>query len=248
MPWKIKNLCIAHLCVALLVTSLFLHPFRTWWEPLDQGFFRIVNGWISTTPFWQHFWAMANHRLTDFIIEDVGFLLLFTWILIKTPRALRIRKAAECIFVLLFGIFIILFANELFFRQIVHIQRKSPTLVMDSFTKLSDSITWLKIKTESLKSFPGDHATTTLLSMVGFFYLTKGQRKIFFVAFLFGVFLSLPRLVVGAHWLTDVLIGSGSIVITLFSWAFYTPLANRVIRSLESGLGKLFTSKARSFS
>lgn len=237
--WKITPLILVHLIIAAAIATLFSSDFYGFWEPIDKEFARFVNSWISKTPLWQNFWAMANHRLTDFLIEDLGFLLLFFWIIASTPKTLRIRKIAECLFILLFGACVILLANELIFRRFLFIQRKSPTLILDSFVRLSDTITWLKIKTESIKSFPGDHATTTLLSIVSFFFLTKGKRKIFFIALCFAIFLSLPRLVVGAHWITDVLIGSGSIVAILYSWAFCTPFAIRSIEVIEKMIRRL---------
>jgi membrane-associated phospholipid phosphatase len=36
----------------------------------------------------------------------------------------------------------------------------------------------------------------------------------------------MPRLITGAHWLSDVLVGSGGIVLFFLSIAFCTPLAN----------------------
>ena len=244
MSWNLQRFFVLCILAALGILSLFHPTTKTLWEPIDQGFFRIVNGWISKTPFWQHFWAMANHRLTDFLIEDLGFVLFFIWILYATPAKERLYKGAECLFILLYGAFIILIANELLFRNLLHIQRASPTLVMEECTRLSTHVTWLKIKTESLKSFPGDHATTALFSILGFLYLTRGKGVIAWVTCGFGLFLALPRLVVGAHWLTDVLIGSGSILILSWALAFCTPLHRYVIDVLYKTLQKLFPKKA----
>ena len=239
MLWKIKMLLTLHILVGLTILSLFLEPVNSLWVPIDQGFFQLANSWIKESFFWQNFWAIANHRLADFLLEDLGFLFLFFWIIYATPAALRQRKTAECLFILIYGAFIILIANEFLFRNLLHIERKSPTLVMDTFTNLSDTVTWLKIKTKSYKSFPGDHATTAILSIVGFFFLAREQRTVRIITLFFGLFLALPRLIVGAHWLTDVLIGSGSIIAICFGWAFCTPLASSCIHIVDRGLDKL---------
>jgi len=40
-------------------------------------------------------------------------------------------------------------------------------------------------------------------------------------------------LITGAHWLSDVLVGSGTITIVTLSWAFCTPLFTRFVDSCE---------------
>ena len=239
-----KMLLFIHLFVIALVTCLFYSLSNSPFSSLDKGCFQFVNGWIQTSHFWQIFWAMANHRGAD-ILEDICFILFFYWIIKATPKAERTRKIAECLFFLLYCASIILIANELLFRVLLHIERKSPTLIVDSFTNLSEKVTWLKVKFKSPKSFPGDHATTALLFITSFIYLARNNIRITVAAILYGIFLCLPRLVVGAHWITDILVGSGSISLIFFSWAFFTPLASTCIKKIENVLGSSFTFKTK---
>jgi len=52
---------------------------------------------------------------------------------------------------------------------------------------------------------------------------------------------SLPRIMSGAHWFTDVAVGSISIVLVVLSWVLLTPLSDKVIAWLEPKLPlKLF--------
>jgi len=236
--WKIKHLLIAHIVPALAIYLLFSTENNVFLY-IDTPIFRFVNSWIKNSAFWQHFWAFANHKGADWIADAV-FIWFFFWTIASTPLLERKRKIAESIFILLYGIIIILLANELLFRCILHIQRNSPSLVLDNFTNLAEQVGWLKVKFKSPKSFPGDHATTALLFLAGFVYLARKQRIISYTAICFAVFLCLPRLVAGAHWATDILIGSGSIVTIFFSWAFYTPLAKSCIALIEHSL---FTKK-----
>ncbi len=237
-PWNVQLLLFTHLLVAILISSLFLESTRFIWIPLDTACFRVLNSLIKDSIISQTFWALANHRLADWV-EDVCFFLLFSWIIFATPKEQRIKKTAECFFILLYSAITILVSNELIFRELLHVQRKSPTLVLDSYVFLPEKITWLKVKAKSLKSFPGDHATTALLSMAGFYYLARNKRLIQIVAITYGILLILPRLIVGAHWITDILIGSGSIVMIAWAWAFFTPLASTCIKSLENLFSKL---------
>lgn len=239
-----KILLFIHLLVVALVFSLFYSLSISPFSYFDKKCFQLVNGWIQSSYLWQTFWAMANHRGAD-LLEDICFLLFFYWIIRASPKSERTRKTAECIFFLLYGAFIILAANEILFRVLLHIERKSPTLLIDSFTNLSEKVTWLKVKFKSPKSFPADHATTALLFITSFFYLARNNIRITIAALLYGIFLCLPRLVVGAHWVTDILVGSGSICLVFFSWAFCTPLASTCIQKIENVLRSALSTKTK---
>ncbi len=239
-----KILIFIHLLVVAMVVGLFYSLSISPFSFLDEKCFQLVNGWIQNSYFWQTFWALANHRGAD-LLEDVCFLLFFYWIIKASPKPERTRKTAECIFFLLYGALIILMANEILFRVLLHIERKSPTLLIDSFTNLAEKVTWLKVKFKSPKSFPADHATTAILFIISFLYLARNNIRITVAAFLYGIFLCLPRLVVGAHWTTDILVGSGSICLIFFSWAFCTPLASTCIQKIENVLRSALLMKTK---
>ena len=231
--WNLKLLFTIYFLVAFFIFTLFCEATQGFWVPLDTGCFRMLNSWIAESTFSQNLWAIANHRMTDWF-EDFVFLLFFTWIIKATPKEVRIRKIAECIFILFFSALVHLAINETLFRGLLHVQRKSPTLILDSFVDLSEKISWIKVKVRSPKSYPGDHATVAILFMAGFLYLARKNFKITCLSFLYGITLILPRLVVGAHWLTDVLFGSVFIVLVPFSLAFCSPLAFFTIQKIEN--------------
>jgi Kdo2-lipid A phosphotransferase len=230
--WNLKALLAGHLLVALVLYTLFPNPNTSIWSSMDRGVFHFLNSCIKDNFFMQNFWAMANHRLADWV-EDILFLFFFVWILVKTPKEERVRKGAESLFVILFAATVIILSKNFIFGSLFHINRKSPTLIVDTFTYLPEKITWLKVKAKSYKSFPGDHATTALLSIVGFFYVARKNRKIQVLTTLYGIFLILPRMIVGAHWISDTLLGSGSTVLLFSLWAFCTPFASLSIRGIE---------------
>ncbi|MBS0627024.1 MAG: phosphatase PAP2 family protein [Verrucomicrobia bacterium] len=239
-----KILLFIHILVSILISSLFYSISKGNPITLDKKCFQLLNSWIQNSSFWQTFWAMANHRMADWV-TDACFLLFFYWIVKASPKTEQIRKAAECLFFLLYSAIIILLTNELLFRGLLHIHRNSPTLVIDSFVNLSEKVTWLKVKFKSPKSFPGDHATLYLLFIASFLYLARKNIKITVTAILYGIFLCLPRLIAGAHWVTDILVGSGSIVIIFFSWAFCTPLASICIQKIENILRLVLSAKTK---
>ena len=238
---KLRALLLCHLVLAVLV-STFLWPFtQVYWDRLDLLFFNFLNQSLEGRPLWQFFWALANHKLMDWV-EDGIVLGFFVAYVLGTAREKRPRALAELLFCTLYIAAIIFFVNRVLFRETLCIHRDSPTLVVDSCIKLSKEIPWMSIKDDSNKSFPGDHATTIILFAA--LFMRYAGRRLGLLACLYTVFRTLPRLIAGAHWLSDVLVGSGAIVLPFLSWALCTPLHTWVIDRFEAFF-RLFTKQQR---
>lgn len=236
---NVKKLLIPPLIVALLYVS-WLNPWtRPLWDALDLKAFTFLNAWVHHSTFWQNFWAFTGHRIMDWI-HDLLMLLFFFFNIYCATEALRKRKIAELIFSALFIAFVICLVNGMIFPEFIHASRKSPTMIDKSAFRLSSVIEWTKVKDHSRKSFPGDHATTAVLFACLIFHL-MGKRA-GWVAVFYAIFFCLPRLVAGAHWLTDNLIGSASIAVIATSLAFGTPFAYRCIDGIE----KIITIRKKS--
>ena len=233
--WKIKQLFLSHLIAAGLVSTIFLTSLYTLlWQSIDESCFKFLNQAISQSAFWQNFWALANHRMGD-LLEDVFFILFLIWLIKTTPPGQKLQKFAEFLFVALLTTAVVLFINNLLFKQIVHIKRYSPSLIFDSLPRLADQVSWIKVKWGSKASFPSDHATTAVMFVVDFLLLSK-RRSLLITVCLYGAFLCCPRMVAGAHWLTDILCGSIAVVLIIFSWALYTPFAAFCIKKIHKSL------------
>src|SRR5579871_4328974 len=228
--WKIKILLLCHFIGALLLASLFWPVTKGYWETIDIAFFKCINSTLRDHPYWQLFWAYANHKLADWV-EDLCILCFFIAYVRQGHRDLRKRKVAELVFIVFYIAAILYFINRVLFRENLDIPRLSPTLVIEDSVHLSDEIPWMKIKDEASKSFPGDHGTTALLFAASFSYLAGWRLGLF--ASLYGAFLCMPRLITGAHWLSDVVVGSGSITIIFLSWMFCTPLFDKATALIE---------------
>jgi membrane-associated phospholipid phosphatase len=211
--------------------SLFLPLTHSLWQAVDTAFFKWINLSLKNRPLWQLFWACANHKLADWI-EDVCILGFFIAYVKQALPAQRPRKLAELLFCTLYIGAVIYFINRLVFRENLIIPRESPTLVVPESILLSKEVSWMAVKDGSSTSFPGDHGTTALLFGAMFSYLSQSWR-LTTLACLYTVFLCLPRLITGAHWLSDIVVGSGTITLITLSWAFYTPLFHRSCQALE---------------
>lgn len=230
LRWKLKPLIFCHLLALFLVWSLFTPPIMKVWQWIDVAFFKAINSTLKDHPTWQLFWALANHKMADWI-EDFCVLIFFIVYVAKAARGFKMRRVCELLFCVLYIGMIIYFVNKTLFRECLEIPRLSPTLTVENSVHLSDEIPWLSIKDDSVKSFPGDHGTTALLFAASFSYFAS--RRLGLAASLYAAFLCLPRLITGAHWLSDVIVGSGSITLIFLSWAFCTPLGECCISGLQ---------------
>jgi membrane-associated phospholipid phosphatase len=66
-----------------------------------------------------------------------------------------------------------------------------------------------------------------------------GVRK-WIAATLFGLYFLLPRLFIGAHWLSDIVLGSLPIALFSIACTYYTPFFHYGVVVIEKGLYKLF--------
>jgi len=228
--WKLKILLLCHSIGAILFITLFLPATKSVWESIDIAFFKMINSTLKDRPNWQLFWALANHKLADWV-EDLCILAFFILHVRAAHKSLRKRKIFELIFCVLYIGAIIYCVNKMFFREHLDLPRLSPTLTVDDSVRLSQEIPWMKIKDDSSKSFPGDHGTTALLFAASFAYLANWRLGI--LASLYAAFLCMPRLITGAHWLSDIIVGSGTITLIFLSWAFCTPLLSKFTHACE---------------
>lgn len=230
--WRLRPLLLCHLAATLLLASLFL-PI---WQPIDHTAFALTNGSLKGHPLWQKFWAFANHPLFIDWFADVCMLGFFTAAILKTPKEERKKRLFQLLFVALFAALTIFFINRVVCRDLLQLRRASPTIAVENCTRLSELIPWLDIKDCSSKSFPSDHATTPLLFAFSFAFYAPRRLKIY--ALLYASFMCLPRLMTGAHWLSDILVGSGAILFISLSWLYFSPLGIR---------GPLFLQKILDF-
>ncbi len=228
--WNLKGLLLCNLLAIFLIGSLTIPFTKHYWDILDVAFFKLINGSLEGHLGPQIFWAIANHKYADWF-EDLCILGFFIAYVRQAASSLRLRRVFELIFCVLCIACVIIFINDMLFRQHWKIPRLSPTRVMDSSIHISHSVPWLHIKTGSSNSFPGDHATTAILFAAGLSYLAGWRMGL--IACLYGAFLCVPRLIIGAHWLSDVIVGSGSIALLFLSWAFCSPLFQRFVNGCE---------------
>ena len=54
-------------------------------------------------------------------------------------------------------------------------------------------------------------------------------RKAFAIALIIFVVFAFPRVMIGAHWFTDIVVGSLSVALIALPWCLMTPLSDGII-------------------
>jgi len=192
---------------------------REIWDALDSAIFFSLNGSLASGKTWQGFWAIANWRPFDVIAASLILIVGFSWIYsLKKEKRLN---ALSGLAVLLFIILVTRFSAALVL-YLTDYQRYSPSITLTPSYRLSELVTWINAKDYHKDCFPGDHGYVVITCII-FFFLQAGKRWGMLSLLLFLPFI-VPRLVSGAHWATDIIIGSGTMVLVSIPLLFATPL------------------------
>ncbi|WP_409308931.1 phosphatase PAP2 family protein [Pectobacterium sp. B1J-3] len=225
---------LRNLFYVLLLNALGISLFFSWyltqeqgiWFQLDSSIFFYFNELLVKSPTFLHLVAMTNNRVFDgFALIAMGMLYLSFY-----RKAIPVERRR----LLIIGIVMLLTAVVL--NQLGHllpIQHASPTLYFTHINRVSD-LTGIVTKDASRDSFPGDHGMMLLIFAA--FMLRYFTHRAFILSVAIVVIFSLPRIMIGAHWFTDIAVGSLSIVLVGLSWWLLTPASDRLITFLERKL------------
>ena len=240
--WNLKILLFPSILVGLLFFTWEWTLTRPFWDWVDHVTFNWLNSWVQRRFFLQIFWAFNNSSSMDWFHDGVMFFFFFIP-LCKAASEEKRQKTAEIIFCVLFLIGAIIFINGTLFPEFLHIQRKSPTAADPTALRLSHIINWIPFKDLSVKSFPGDHGTSGIIFACLVFHFLKIKARLLVIPYT--IFFCLPRLVVGAHWFTDIFLGSLPIAVITTSLAFGSPFASLCLCGIKKGLDHFFPRKTR---
>lgn len=244
LEWKIKPLLITHLVAALLMASWLIEPFKSAWLYLDIELFWFFNHSLRDgSEIYRYFWALVNMQEFD---KVVAVLLLGIFVVhgIKSGRKLWGRHIG-----IMIAMFIVLgiwtgYGNGTGLGQLLPFERPSATLEFEESFRLAQWSTELKTKDASPDSFPGDHGMI-LLIVAGFvaYYFSKPYA---WFALALAILGTMPRVVAGAHWLTDETVGAVFIALLALSWNFHTPIGEWMIRITDRLSTKIINLFSRS--
>lgn len=198
-----------------------------WWsgvfKNVDITLAYFFNHWISLSPLLQNTCAFLNSTIANWLYDAVILAFLIPYIL-KEHRAKRLLSVCVLIG---FTLFCFYFWNRFL---LTHLKCTSPSGSLPDLFRLSSVIDWIKVKEFSSASYPGDHGSTICMFILITFYLMGPKMGI--LAILASLPFALPRIIVGAHWTSDLLLGSLPLALFNLGWFLYTPLYETIMRRL----------------
>ncbi|WP_440500283.1 phosphatase PAP2 family protein [Serratia nevei] len=206
-----------------LFLSWFLPANHGGWFTLDSAIFFFFNRHLATDPAFLHLVAITNNRAFD-VISLLAMGLLYLYFYLKQDAAGRRRLVITGVVMLLTAVVL----NQL--GHLLPVKHPSPTLTFDNIHRVSE-LTGIPTKDASGDSFPGDHGM--MLIIFSCFMLRYFGRGAFAVALLITLVFSLPRVMIGAHWFTDIAVGSLSVVLLGASWVLMTPCSDWIVDRLN---------------
>ena len=203
-----------------LFLSWYIPAGHGFWSSLDTGVFRFFNQKLVESPLFLWIVAITNNRAFDGCsLLAMGALMLHFWL--KDTTEGRRRIVAIGLVMLLTAVVL----NQLG-QALIPVKRASPTLMLDNIHRVSELL-HIPTKDASRDSFPGDHGMMLLIFCA--VMLRYFGRKAFAIALIIFVVFAFPRVMIGAHWFTDIAVGSLSVALVALPWCLMTPLSDRII-------------------
>lgn len=211
--WNYSLLKHAHFIFMIFVPFIFLYSLN-----INHSVFVLLNDTLRNSDLWRKIIFVLNHRKESsfniLVMLSISIAAIFL-----NPRVPKIQAVAMLFYFCIFYEFCVLI-NYLIFNKILHIKVLSPSLKFESI-KLSEIFHSNNIKERSYASFPSGHAMVFVYWACATSFYANNKMRI--ILSIIAVIFCIPRMVVGAHWLSDVTFSIAWILL-LFVWSIATPL------------------------
>lgn len=187
---------------------------------MDEVVFRYFNNSLKDgSDSWRMFWAVTNHRAFDLVLASMLGLVFVCSAIINGRESWGRHAAIICTTAI-----IAFLATRI--GHLIPVERASGTVIFKDVFYLNYWATGFETKDFSYSTFPGDHGMVALVGAgCAGRYLGRGYAC---AALCAGLIIVMPRLVGGAHWVSDELVGAVFAAVIALSWSFCTPLADRL--------------------
>lgn len=205
-----------------LFFSWYLPEHHGFWFTLDKTIFYWFNERLVTNKALLWLVAITNFRPFDAVSLLAMGALYYSFWRRETPQGRR-RMLAIGIAMLLTAVVL----NQL--GHLIPVSHPSPTKFFPDVNHVT-TLTGIPTKDASSDSFPGDHGM--MLMIFACFMLRYFGRRAFLIALAIVLIFATPRIMIGAHWFTDVMVGSLSVVLVGMSWWLMTPGSDYLVNAL----------------
>lgn len=241
--WSPAALITCCVLAVLLLGSWLFAPSRELWTLADEQAFYLLNAPLAHSPAWAWVWAIGSVRITDLAVAVLMLALIIRGDLFFS--ASQVRLAFLMLLVSLVGLLLL----RTGFNQVVKAldwQHAGPSLVLSEVVRMSELFPgWDEygLKDASKRSFPGDHASVLMLWGLFLASVARWPGRLAILALV--VVFMLPRLVAGAHWLSDNMVGGLFIALLSYALCLATPLAFNAASWLDAKLQPLVSFFSR---
>ena len=230
--WRTRPLIACHIVALLLLASWVWAPSRALWDQFDLQLFALLNQPVHAAGLWAKTWAIGSMRPVDM---GVGVLMLA--VMLKADLVFSGAQVRKALYAFLATLTLMLLFR-VGFAELVKLmgwQRPSASLVVEGAARLTELFPgWEErwdLKDSATRSFPGDHASVLLIWAMFLSFFARNGRLL--LVWTMAVIFMLPRLVAGAHWGSDALVGGVFLALLGLAWACFTPFAYKASEWLE---------------
>ena len=226
-----------------LILSWHLPFFSDIWTWIDHNTAYGINKTLQAFPAIHNPIAFLNSHPAHWIYDACIFFMISPYIL-QVKGDERKKRLIFIAFLILWHLLSFYICHRVLVWKILNIQRTSPSLILENYFHLSTAINWIKVKVTSHQSFPSDHGYTVFSFTLAMLFLRgkKAALTALFISLLFGF----PRLYVGAHWLTDYIMGSMLTVLFNFSWIYASPIPEKLSQLILSTCRSIYDKATNS--
>lgn len=226
MPIQFNKLILWNLLAVVVFASWYWLPGHGFWFQIDSAVFYFFNDKLGESPAWVNAVAVANNRAFDGVALVAMGLVYYGYY-----RKAGIEQRRQ---LLIIGLLMLLTAvglNQL--GRAIPVDRPSPTLTFDHIHRLTE-LAGFKTKDSSGDSFPGDHGLMLMIYTAFVWRYLSWRAGLW--GCLFVVVFSAPRVMGGAHWWTDIYVGSLAVAAFGLAWLLQTGLMDRTVAWLNRKL------------
>jgi membrane-associated phospholipid phosphatase len=203
---------IGSFIIFILSYSWYIPFFYQIWDKIDLSIAISFNAFFKDKLFLQKIVAFVNSRYGDWSYETiVAFIYIFS--AFKKDKEERKKTLFFLLIVIAITVLVQIGVNSIICRKVLSLSRLSPSHVFNLPVDFS-VFNFPHNHIFTNHSFPSDRSTTLIICVLfSFSFLKKFPASLILIL---SIISASSRLIVGAHWMSDIILGG--FIISFFIW------------------------------